>query len=171
MNSFSLKSIGLYSLAIGSAIVFFHAITSYGEAKIKAPIAIAGNYLITAPKLPDCLHNKQLLLTLQQSGIYLNASLSNNLQKTLSISDSHPTLSGRLQARKLNLSGQIPTTICPQLSQLQIAAAIAKIDTTIDKNISKLRGRLSFSTSSVPQTDPIDFTATLQPSTRSASSH
>ena len=48
MNLFSAKSIGLYSLAIGSAIVFFQVVTSYGEANIKAPISIAGDYLINA---------------------------------------------------------------------------------------------------------------------------
>jgi hypothetical protein len=172
MNIFSLKSIGLYSLAIGSAIVFFQVVTSYGEAKITAPIAITGNYLITAPKLPDCLNNKQLLLTLQQSGIYLNAGLSNHLNNTLSISDRRPTLSGRLQAQKLNLAGLVPTAICTKPSQLHIAAAISHIDTTIAKNTPQLQGQLWLSTPSAPQqTNPIDFTATLQPSNRSTPSH
>ena len=156
MNLFSAKSIGLYILAIGSAIGFFQIVTGYGEANIKAPIAVAGNYLITAPSLPGCLRDKQLFLRLQQSGIYLNASLTSDRQDLTS----RPTLSGRLNVRQLDVSGMLPATICSP-SQLRLAGSIAK-STVINPG---LQGQLWLNSPNTNPT-PVDFTGTLQPSTR-----
>jgi hypothetical protein len=124
MNNFSARSIGLYSLAIGGSIAFFLLITNYGEAHIKAPIAITGRYSIADRNLPNCLQTKQLLLDLQQSGIYLNASLVANSGNTTSTT-TRPTLSGQLHDRQLNLSGPLPTTLCPQLTSVRIVGTIA----------------------------------------------
>jgi hypothetical protein len=99
----------LYSLAIGSAIGFFQIVTSYGEANIKAPISIAGDYLINTQNLPGCLDRQQLVLKLQQSGIYLNASLINNdREESLKQQQEKTTFSGRLHDRKLDLVGLLP---------------------------------------------------------------
>ena len=156
MNLFSAKSIGLYILAIGSAIGFFQIVTSYGEANIKAPIAVAGNYLITAPSLPGCLRDKQLFLRVQQSGIYLNASLTSDRQDLTS----RPTLSGRLNVRQLDVSGMLPATLC-STSQLRLAGSI---DSTVTNP--RLQGQLWLNSPNTNPT-PVDFTGTLQPSTRS----
>jgi hypothetical protein len=164
MNVFSVKSIGLYSLAIGSAIVFFNFVTSYGEANIKAPIAIAGNYLITAQKLPDCLQGKQLLLKLQQSGIYLNASLINQPKESIANKDISPTFSGRLHARELDLVGLLPTAICPRSLQLRIVGSLAE-------PTMQLQGKLWFGSQESAQITPVEFIGALQPSTRSAQAH
>jgi hypothetical protein len=125
MINFSARSIGLYSLAIGSSIAFFHAIASYGEAHIKAPLAITGRYSIADRNLPNCLQTKQLLLDLQQSGIYLNASLVANSGNNIAPNTTRPTLSGQLHDRHLNLSGPLPTTLCPQLTSVRIVGTIA----------------------------------------------
>jgi len=156
MNHFSAKSIGLYILAIGSAIGFFQIVTSYGEANIKAPIAVAGNYLITAPSLPGCLRDKQLFLRLQQSGIYLNASLTSDRQDLTS----RPTLSGRLNIRQLDVSGSLPAAICSP-SQLRLAGSFAK--STVANP--RLQGQLWLTSPNTTPT-PVDFIGTLQPSTR-----
>lgn len=169
MNLFSAKSIGLYSLAIGSAIVFFQVVTSYGEANIKAPISIAGDYLITTQNLPDCLQKQPLFLRLQQSGIYLNASLVKDLRDI----PSRPTFSGRLSVRatplpiQLNLSGLLPTSICPQPSQLRLAASVSK--SVAVNNV--MRGQLWLSSSDVAPTSPVEFTGTFEPQVRSSPSH
>ena len=178
MNVFSVRSIGLYSLAIGSAIVFFQMITSYGEANIKAPIAVAGNYQIVTKNLPGCLQHKPLLLKLQQSGIYLNANLVINRAATTTSRDIRPTFSGRLadrQAadllnRKLDLSGILPPEICPQPSQLWMAGSIVTIGAPADRNL-QLQGQLWLTSPDVPQSSPVDFTAILQPSSRSTQAH
>jgi hypothetical protein len=169
MNIFSAKSIGLYSLAIGSSIVFFNFVTSYGEANIKAPISITGNYLITAENLPECLHHKQLLLKLEQSGIYLNASLVDDRQGMTTISENLPTLSGRLHDRELNLGGLLPTSICPELLQLRMKSLV-KIRSATDRK-QQLQGQVWFDRQSRSATPPVDFTGNLQPSTRSIQSH
>jgi hypothetical protein len=151
MQIFTAKSIGIYSLAIGGSIVFFQLVTGYGEANSKAPIAITGTYLITAQNLPGCLYQKKLALNLLQSGIYLNASLVKNQPKTTTSSNSYPTLSGKLKARQLNLSGLLPPEICPQPSRLQITGSIQG-----DRD-RRLQGQLWIAGKSS------EFTATLQP--------
>jgi hypothetical protein len=178
MNVFSVKSIGLYSIVIGSAIGFFHMVTSYGEANLKAPISVAGNYLINAQQLPTCIQNKQLLLKLQQSGIYLNASLVDERQKVTSVNDSRPTLSGRLNVRQFHLTGLLPTTICDRLSRFKIAGSLVnhlpgKIlkpkpsgDTKIaDNHQQQMQGQISIFDGS--KTSSFEFTGAIQPSTQS----
>jgi hypothetical protein len=154
MNHFSARSIGLYILAIGSAIGFFQVVTSYGEANIEAPIAVAGDYLISAPSLAGCLHQKQLLLRLQQSGIYLNASLASDR----SALTSRPTLSGRLSANKLDVSGSVPPTICSLASQVHLAGSFDRGTGSSQR----LQGQL-WLTSPNTNATPVDFTGTVQP--------
>ena len=169
MNLFSAKSIGLYSLAIGSAVVFFQVVTSYGEANIKAPISIAGDYLITTQNLPNCLQKQPLFLRLQQSGIYLNASLVKDLRDIVT----RQTFSGRLSVRatsplrQLNLSGLLPTNICPQPSQLRLAASVSKSGAA--NNV--LRGQLWLNISDVAPASPVEFTGTFERQVRSSPSH
>lgn len=167
MNVFSAKSIGLYSLAIGSAIVFFQVVTSYGEANIKAPISVNGNYLINARNLPDCLHQKQLVLQLQQSGVYLNASLIKDKQENTNTRATRPTFSGRLQDLKLNLSGTLSPEICPQPSQLQITGSISKTSTAIERP-RLLQGQLRLTNRNIQSSSPVEFTGTIQPSERTS---
>lgn len=172
MNLFSAKSIGLYSLAIASAIVFFKVVTSYGEANIKAPISIAGDYLITAQNLPNCFQKQPLFLRLQQSGIYLNASLV----KVRDIA-SRPTFSGRLSVRatsplrQLNLSGLLPTSICPQSSQLRLAASVSKSGANNGDIANVMRGQLWLNSSDVAPASPVEFTGTFERQVQSSPSH
>ena len=174
MNIFSLKSIGLYSLVVGSAIGFFQIVTSYGEANIKAPISVVGNYLITAEQLPNCLQNKQLLLKLQQSGIYLNASAIDRGQINTT-KDDHPTLSGRLNGQKLQLTGILPATVCDRSSQIRIIGSFINLPhqivdrqtTGTDKILAKqppqLQGQLSIDLQDGSQSSPVNFTGIVQP--------
>jgi hypothetical protein len=153
MNHFSTRSIALYILAIGSAVGFFQIVTAYGEANIKAPIAVTGDYLISAPSLAGCLQQKQLLLRLQQSGIYLNASLASDRSDLTS----RPTLSGRLSASKLDLSGNVPLTICSLPSQLRLTGSIANRTGTNPQ----VQGQLWLTSPDRPPT-PVDFSANVQ---------
>lgn len=169
MNIFSAKSIGLYSVAIGSAIAFFQFITSYGEANIKAPSSIGGNYLINTQNLPDCLQQKQLIFKLQQSGIYLNASIITDKQNTNKTREPRPTFSGKLTGRSLNLSGTVPTDICPQSSQLQIDATAIDSVTLRDRQ-QLLQGKLVLANRNISRPASVEFTGTLQPSDRTTKS-
>lgn len=189
MKVFSVKSIGLYSLAIGGAIGFFHFVTSYGEAKIKAPISITGNYLIAEQELPGCLQHKSLLFKLQQSGIYLNANLivldrsaGADILKIVDRSgklkdrDLRPTFSGRLQDRTFNLSGILPSTTCPQLSQLKITGSLiqalsGKNDPKINQQQQQFVGQLSLESLNKIDTLPVKFTGMSISSISSDRSH
>jgi hypothetical protein len=181
MNIFSARSIGLYTVAIGSAIGFFNLVTSYGEANIKAPIAVAGNYLIASQDLPGCLQHKAVLLKLQQSGVYLNASLmtidvanNSDLQNitdraaTTSSTNLRPTFSGRLHDnRQLDLSGSLPPASCPVPAQLRISGSIVSSSPTDGK----LRGQLWLTNKDGVQGSPVNFTAIVQPLAKSSQSH
>ena len=190
MKIFSVKSIGLYGLAIGSAVVFFQLVTSYGEANLKAPTAVTGNYLITLKNLTGCLKQKSLLMNLKQSGIYLNASLTaieesdstkvletiERLQLTNS-RDIPPTLSGRLLVesavaspnQKFSLSGLLPVATCPQSSPVEITGSLAEILTP--KHPRQLTGQLSISSSEHVLLPPVEFTGILIRSKKSAVAH
>jgi hypothetical protein len=181
MNVFSPKSIGLYALAIGSAIGFFNLVTSYGEASIKAPRSIAGIYPILAENLPGCLQGKTLLFNIQQSGIYLNANLNPTDVQNADLLDvkakdrspiapstnPRPTFSGKLQGQKLDLSGSVPIVSCPFPSQLRLSGAFANTGTRHPK----LQGQLWLTDRAHPQGSPINFTAIQQPLVPATSSH
>jgi hypothetical protein len=187
MNVFSTKSIGLYALAIGGAILFFNFVTNYGETSLKAPIAVAGDYLIS-DNLPGCLQHKGILFKIQQSGIYLNANLtiidhieSLDIQKIkqtaamIASKNSQPTFSGRFRDRQLDLSGSLPVATCPIPSELRISSMVKSLSSkgmnsgaAIDPNL-QLEGQL-WLTSQDRQSSPIKFTATLIPTATNQSS-
>lgn len=175
MNVFSFKSVGLYSLAIGVTVVFFQIVTSYGSANLKAPISVEGNYLLNSQKLPGCLQDKILLLKLQQSGIYLNASLmkidrlvgvdiNNLVEKSLSNQRNiRPTLTGKLAqstsnllTQKFSLSGLLPITTCAQSSQLKISGSLGEKLTP--KHPRQLQGKIAIADETNIWTQPVEFT-------------
>jgi hypothetical protein len=189
MKKFSLRSIGLYSLAIGGAIAFFQFVTSYGEANVKAPISVSGSYLIAGQDLPGCLHNKALLFKIQQSGIYLNANLieidspREKLHQRLSrdeaaltgnatTTDIRPTFSGKLSTatlpNQLDLAGLIPAKLCPLPSQLRVTGLIAANDAPIYDRSPQLQGKLWLTSQDLTPAVPVDFTGVLQKKTPSS---
>jgi hypothetical protein len=184
MNVFSAKSIGLYSLAIGSAIGFFNLVTSYGEANIKAPPPMAGIYPIVAENLPGCLHRQALSFNIQQSGIYLNANLNaidlknaetpnikvTDRSPTTPIANPRPTFSGKLQGQQLDLNGIVPTTTCPVRTQLRLSGLLVKSGAN-GRQLQQLKGQLWLSNRGNAPGSPVNFTATQQPLTPSTSSH
>lgn len=95
---FNLKSLTFYGVMIGSVLVLFNAITTYGENYLKTPPSVAGNYRINSQALPECLGSKTLNLNIEQSGIYLFGNLSTNAQKI--------TLDGKLNDEQVLLSGK-----------------------------------------------------------------
>ncbi len=109
MHHFNWKSLTFYGGAIGVVVVLFSLTTSYGETALKAPTKVAGRYRLEGPNLPGCLQPDPLVLTLQQSGIYLSGSL-------LTAADSgdkgtaakkQPSLHGSWNNHQLELSGPL----------------------------------------------------------------
>jgi hypothetical protein len=110
MNHFNLKSLGFYGVAIGSVVILFNVVSAYGESKLKAPPAIGGSYRLNAQNLPGCLKADNLVLSIQQSGIYLFASLlpGDTNAKLVAIAEERPSLTGKLSNQKVSLSGTVP---------------------------------------------------------------
>ncbi len=119
MHNLNLKSLAFYGVAIGLVLVLFNVVTVYGETHLKAPPQIASNYsLVFAENLPVCEKSEPLFLNIQQSGVYLNASLSPNNNSATTKKKS--SLTGKLNNQQLTLSGQAPKSIlCNVAGQTQ----------------------------------------------------
>ncbi len=110
MSHFNIKSLAFYGIAIGSVAVLFKVVTVYGETNLKAAPPIAGSYRFDPRNLPKCLKSDVLVLTIEQSGVYL----SGNLRSGSSVSDpkttteEKPFLAGKWENQGLNLSGLVP---------------------------------------------------------------
>jgi hypothetical protein len=119
MNKHNFHSLAFYVIAISSVLVIFKTVTVYGETKLKAPQSINGDYeLQLAEKLPDCQKPNILVLNIQQSGIFLNGSLSPKLltaanSKLSPTSENKLSLNGKLNHQQFSLSGKAsPTILC-----------------------------------------------------------
>jgi hypothetical protein len=106
MNFFSAKSLAFYGSTIVFVIALFSLSTSYGESTLKAPTKIAGRYRLKAENLPGCLKAETLILTIDQSGIYLNGSLISETDDAQTAAKKQPSLMGVWQ-QQLELSGAL----------------------------------------------------------------
>lgn len=117
MGQLKLKSLSFYGIAIGSVMILFKIVSTYGDANLasKTPDAIGGRYPIKSSNLPPCLGNKALTLNISQSGIYLNGSLFTSGFSAAKIaseaegvnSEGKPTLSGKLKNQVFSLTGKV----------------------------------------------------------------
>lgn len=116
MGHFNFKSLAFYGVAIGAVLLLFEVVTAYGEANLKAPAPIDGRYRLSyTQNLPKCPKSDALVLTIQQSGIYLNGSLlpaQTNAQQPTS-AEEKSSMTGQLINQQLSLSGTVPrSTFC-----------------------------------------------------------
>jgi hypothetical protein len=110
MNHFNFKSLTFYGIAIGSVLLLFKTVSAYGETNLKAPPKINNYYrLVVVDKIPNCEKPEKLILNIQQSGIYLNASLlpANTDSESLNSYVNKDSLSGIFTNQQLNLSGKV----------------------------------------------------------------
>lgn len=123
MHHFNLKSLTLYGTMIGSVFLLFKLVSAYGENQLIAPPKISGDYLIQLKNPPKCLQNKDLTLTIEQSGIYLFAALSPGGSNPKNVK---PQLNGNLNNQQFILSGTPSQFLnCPP-SFLQINGTLKK---------------------------------------------
>lgn len=161
MSHFNIKSLAFYGVAIGSVLILFKVVSAYGESNLKAPIAIGNRYRLNFTQtLPECLRSTNLVLNIEQSGIYLNGSLLPAEINAQSASTGAISLTGLLDNQQLNLSGSVSGLAQCRTDQVQIQSRIQG---------ENLIGQLRLP--SIPGT--INFTAqkekTLQPATNSTS--
>jgi len=149
-NHFSLKSLSFYGGAISFVVILFSVVTAYGEANLKAAQKIDGRYQIPAQTLPGCLKSEQLILLVQQSGVYLTGSLlAADAADTLGRrAAERPAMTGTWDDKRLTLQGA--ATYLPQCQ------GEVKIQGTIVQQT--LNGTLSLS--AAPGDSP--FTATQE---------
>ncbi len=129
---FNLKSLAFYAGSIGLVVALFSFTTAYGEANLKAPNKLEGRYRIAAQSLPGCLKTDNLILTIQQSGVYLSGSLLNagETSKTLTASKKKSSLTGLLDRDQFTLSG-VPSHVdeclkTPQIPQVLIHSMVTE---------------------------------------------
>ena len=157
MNHFNFKSLTFYGVAIISVLLLFKIVSAYGETNLKAPPAISGRYRLTlSENLPNCEKSDTLTLNIQQSGIYLNASV---LPANANVdTDEKHSLAGIFRNRQLNLSGKVGKSILcniprPQNDPLNLVTIQMQL---VDK--SNMTGQLTVN--GIPQ--PLKFTAVPQ---------
>ncbi|MBE9009949.1 hypothetical protein IQ250_06985 [Pseudanabaenaceae cyanobacterium LEGE 13415] len=139
---FSAKWLAFYGSTIAFVIALFSVVTNYGEANLKAQPKISGRYKITAAKLPGCLKGKDLVLSIEQSGVYLNGSLLEIPHSTQeqTAAKKKPSLMGKFRQPNLELSGK--------LAQIQgCENSDISIQSTIDQT--NLKGKLNFDNTAV----------------------
>ncbi len=164
MSHFNFKSLAFYGIAIASVVILFQVVTSYGEKNLHAPVAIDGRYPLSfAQEEPACLKSSPLVLAIQQSGTYLNASLlptNTNGGKPVSAAQKKPSLAGQLTNQQVSIAGVTKTKICGGVSpeQVKIQGQV-EIQGREGKNF---KGKMTLS--AIPGVPgEIDFTAKRQP--------
>jgi hypothetical protein len=135
MNHFSPKSLAFYGTMIGSVLVLFNIVSAYGEANLKAPPKVSGNYQLTSSDLPDCLRSENLTLAIEQSGRYIAGELSLSPQTIATPENTSPgvesssekkgtkeniVLSGLMLSQPFTLSGKTALLgPCPAATSLE----------------------------------------------------
>jgi len=105
------KHLLFYVGVLGIVLVLFQAVTTYGEANLKAPPNLNGRYRSTSTP-PGCAEGDRLMLTLQQSGIYVNGFVTlesandSQTQSADATSEEKPSLTGLWKPEQLSLSGE-----------------------------------------------------------------
>jgi hypothetical protein len=121
MNHSHCKSLGFYSIAIVSVFLLFQTISAYGETNLKAPLVVKSQYNLMLTDLPKCKKSQELILKIQQSGIYLTAYLlpKKSNGKSQKKYQTNYLFSGILKNKKMILSGEIDKNILCNIASFQ----------------------------------------------------
>ncbi|OCQ94636.1 hypothetical protein BCD67_03965 [Oscillatoriales cyanobacterium USR001] len=158
MTKIDWKLLGFYGTAIGSVVLLFNVVTTYGESNLKAPTAIGGSYRIQAQNLPECLKSERLELSIKQSGIYLNGSLlsAKGSDELKTNAEEKFTLFGKWENQKLSLSGAVPHLIaCHSNSEQGKGSSQTLVDIQGVIEGESLKGKIKVSSAS----EVVDFSA------------
>ncbi|MBD2664518.1 hypothetical protein B6N60_03845 [Richelia sinica FACHB-800] len=133
MNHFNFKSLGFYGGAITIVLILFKTVTAYGENNLVASPMLNTRYSFNFTNtIPDCQLPQNLTLYIQQSGIYVNASLIP--VKTNADTESPLHLTGKLNNQQLNLSGKIDKSIlCQNIPKSQKHNALISLGMALIK--------------------------------------
>lgn len=155
MNHFQPKSLAFYGGAIAFVVGLFGVVTTYGEANLKTAQSIGGDYPFNLPVSITCGGGKTVLLSIQQSGVYVAATLTNPALMRKPSTSKPMTLSGQWQNQQLSLTGQVPAgVLCDQLKGATSPITV-KIEGVMSPNqpatkSTTLTGTLSLNTETAP---------------------
>ncbi len=146
-NLFNLKSLSFYGATLAFVVALFSFTTNYGESNLRAPTKIAGRYRLSGKNLPGCLKAETLILSIEQSGIYLNGALlsEKDASQTATAAKKKPLLTGLFQQPQLELSGKPSLDNCKgerSLTNLQIQGTIDQA--TLKGKILLASGNINF---------------------------
>lgn len=155
MNHFQPKSLAFYGGAIAFVVGLFGVVTAYGEANLKTAQSIGGEYRLNLPVSAPCGEGKSVLLSVQQSGIYVAAALTNPALMRSPSGFKSMTLSGQWQNQRLSLAGQVPRGVLCDRSKQPTSAIAVKIEGAISPNqpstqSTTLTGTLSLDAATAP---------------------
>ncbi|MEO9125255.1 MAG: hypothetical protein ABI262_11305 [Microcoleus sp.] len=110
MIHLNFKLLSFYGISLAFVAVLFKVVTAYGETNLKAPPAIAGSYRFDGKSLPECLKSDALVLTIEQSGVYLSGNLRSGSSEgdRVKTAEEKPSLVGKWENQGLSLSGAVP---------------------------------------------------------------
>jgi hypothetical protein len=103
MSKVNPKLLIFYGSAVTLVIVLFQGVTRYGETQLQAAANINGRYLSTEA-LPGCPENSRVMLSVLQSGIYVNGAI--DIVEVAQPADQVTPLSGDWRQQRLTLSGE-----------------------------------------------------------------
>lgn len=155
MSHFNLKSLAFYGIAIGSVAVLFKVVTAYGEINLKAAPAIGGSYRFDPRNLPECLKSDALVLTIEQSGVYLSGNLrsGNSISDPKKNAEEKPSLAGKWENQGLSLSGLVPNLRGCSGEKTADGKSFVKLRGIVEKET--LKGKISLTDNAAAT----DFTA------------
>ncbi|NJR39588.1 MAG: hypothetical protein HC781_13200 [Leptolyngbyaceae cyanobacterium CSU_1_4] len=123
------KLLGFYGSTLVFVLVLFQGVTRYGDTKLVAAPNINGRYLSTEA-MPGCSESTRVLLTILQSGVYLNGAVDvveNATAIETGRNELTPPLTGQLSAQQVSLQGETAAlSRCQPLAQrVQVAGTVA----------------------------------------------
>jgi hypothetical protein len=142
------KLLMFYGGTLIFVVALFHLVTRYGDTKLVAMPNVNGRYLSTET-MPGCPEDSRVLLTILQSGVYLNGSV-NVVENETAIEDvtseRTPPLSGRFMQQQVTMDGK-GTALCQvSAGRVQVNGAI---ETEADKKLS-FNGKILLGETSQP---------------------
>ncbi len=111
LKQLNIKHILFYTFSITGVVVLFNFITAYAQTNLKVSPKLSGTYEIEAKSLSDCLKDQNLILKIQQSGLYLNALLVANSPEVVNVlsGDEELPLVGHFKDSEVTLKGKVVT--------------------------------------------------------------
>lgn len=167
------KLLLFYGGTIVLVIVLFRWITLYGEQHLQAPPNLNGRYAFNIAPPAACPPSTQMVLNLQQSGIYLSGTLhveASPLTVTEPPTEEKKQLTGRWQQEQVHLTGSTDIGAICSAARSSSAAQQAAI-VSLQAQFSPAPTATLIGNLQIDQQTSLSFTAERQPGDKLAEQH